>query len=313
MANKITAVLDDAYESAKERTLKQISDCLPSTTVSSILKWKYGAYGWTSPVNLLLTAAWYKHVVPTQDVCRIWAADHNKKPIPGGYAIRTNDEKHTVPLVTKVGIASGFCSPNSGMQGSRAIEKMRGAGRIERSASIDQAVSFDMALFQTIINDINDCNADQAFDVLCLLIRIGLDIKEKREGALQQLATAASSTGKTVDDIVDFAQTISDPQFVRIIAATMVESFITTISTSYELHGMQGSKTAADAQSKAAGDFWFINPSTDTLVGVEVKDKTKQIGFEILQAIENRKKNNPTMTHYIAVSAAPVCRQNIWH
>ncbi|MDM7930895.1 hypothetical protein [Tabrizicola sp.] len=300
----IESRLDEAYIRAESEAALAISARLPNALVGRLRKWRYGAYGWISPVNLLITAAWYKWLNPQQDVCKIWATDHKSKPIPGGFAIRSNDEGYTVPLVSKTRIAAGFCSPNSGMQGSRALEKMRGAGRIDRDTPIDQSVSFDMPLFQNILNDINQCSSDEALDVLCLLLRIGIEIREEREAQKALLLGASVTQSASIGDVLTFARSISDPQFVRIIAAFFAFPFVSTIFEDASLGGMDGAKTAADSQSKSPGDFWFATPSGQ-VIGAEVKDKSKQIGFEILQAIEARKANNPKMSHYLAISAAP--------
>lgn len=304
--------LDEAFFRAEAQTTPALSGRLPGKLTSGLGKWKYGSYGWTSPVNLLLTAAWYKWLFPTQDICKIWARDHLNNTIPGGFAIRSNDEKYTVPLVTKTGIAQGFCSPNSGMQGSRALEKMRGAGRIDRDTPIGQSVSFDMKLFQNILNDINECTSDQALDVFCLLLRIGIDIKEKREAQLASLRSSSVSSSASLGKVINYTRSVSDPQLVRIVAAYLAQPVVSAAIDGSVLQGMSGAKTAADSQSKSPGDFWF-QTSSGSIVGAEVKDKSKQIGFDILGAIEARKANNKNMTHYLAISAAAsaVSEQNL--
>lgn len=304
--------LDEAFLRAEAETAGAIAGRLPINLVADLRKWQFGAYGWTSPVNLLLTAAWYKWLFPHQDVCKIWAKDHLKRTLPGGFAIRSNDEKYTVPLVTKTSIAQGFCSPNSGMQGSRALEKMRGAGRIDRDTPIDQSVSFDMKLFQNILNDIDQCTSEQALDVFCLLLRIGIEIKEKREAQSTSLLNSAVSGSASLGQIVNFTRSVSDPQFVRIVVAYLALPVVSAMVGGSLLQGMGGAKTAADTQSKSAGDFWF-KTETGAVIGAEVKDRSKQIGFDILGAIEARKANNATMTHYLAISAAAsaVSEQNL--
>ena len=297
--------LDEAFKSAESETLEAIKKRLPDTFTKNVLEWKFGEYGWTSPVNLMLTAAWYKWLNPTQDVCRIWGQDHNKKKIEGGFAIRSMDEKFTVPLVTKTGISQGFCSPNSGMQGSRAIEKMRAAGRIDRDTPIDQSVSFDMSLFQSIMNDIDDLNSSQAFDGFKLLLKLGIQKKERRIQEQRNLFNTQISSALNQRSFLEFVDNISDPQFIKIACACIIENPIQRIFGDSELCGMSGAKTASDAQSKTPGDFWFLRKTDNKILGAEVKDKSKTIGFEILQAIENRKRNNMRMTDYVAICAGP--------
>lgn len=308
----IVTRLDEAFLRAEAQTAREIASRLPVKLVSDLRRWQFGSYGWTSPVNLLLTAAWYKWLFPQQDVCKIWAKDHLKRTIPGGFAIRSNDEAYTVPLVTKTSIAQGFCSPNSGMQGSRALEKMRGAGRIDRDTPIDQSVSFDMKLFQNILNDIDQCTSEQALDVFCLLLRIGIEIREKREAQSKSLLNSVVSGSASLEQIINFTRSVSDPQFVRIVAAYLALPVVSAMVGGSVLQGMGGAKTAADTQSKSPGDFWF-ETETGSVVGAEVKDKSKKIGFDILGAIEARKSNNATMTHYLAISAAAsaVSEQNL--
>ena len=144
-------MLDSAFDEAVVLQEHQINAIIPEKLLARLQGWEYGKYGHTSTVNLMITASWYKWLFPEQDVCKIWSRDHKKKVIEGGYGIRSVDEKYTVPLVNKTRIAEGFCSPNSGMQGSRAIEKMRGSLRIGRNTPIEQAVSFDMNLYFSIL------------------------------------------------------------------------------------------------------------------------------------------------------------------
>ena len=153
--SKIRNLLDEAYVRVADAVAKEesVGSDLPTILKRNIDAWNFGGYGWTSPVNLLMTAAWVKHVDAPQDVCLIWARN-TEGPIPGGFSIRSMDEKFTVPLVNKYTIFNQFCSNNSGMQGSRALEKskLREAGtRIERDSELGQRVSFDIVLFQTLI------------------------------------------------------------------------------------------------------------------------------------------------------------------
>ena len=304
--NNISEKLDEAFAEAESKTIGQIESNIPQVQLSSLRAWSFGSYGWTSPVNLLITAAWYKWLFPEQDVCKIWANDHSKKKIDGGFAIRSNDERYTVPLVAKTRITNGFCSPNSGMQGSRAIEKMRGQGRIDRDSPIEQAVSFDMSLFQNIINDINDCDSAKAYQYLLYLLRIGIDIRNERIAKISSLAKNTTKIDMSIYDVLEFCENISDPQFVKLLAIALLEPLVSKFHQNLETGGIEGSKTAADTQSKSPGDFWFYDQDKNPVIGVEVKDKSKNIGFEIIGAIENRKENNPTLTTYFAITASKI-------
>jgi len=298
--------LDEAFADAESKSLAQIERNIPDAQLSSLRSWSFGSYGWTSPVNLLITAAWYKWRFPEQDVCKIWANDHSKKKIDGGFAIRSNDERYTVPLVTKTRITNGFCSPNSGMQGSRAIEKMRGQGRIDRNSPIEQAVSFDMSLFQNIINDIDDCSSEEAYQYLLYLLRVGIDIRDERIKKNSNLSKKTNEKDISLHVLLAFCEGISDPQFVKLLAIAFLEPLVFHFYKDLHTSGIEGSKTAADTQSKSPGDFWFSDLSKQPLIGVEAKDKSKNIGFEIIGAIENRKENNPTLTTYLAVTASKI-------
>ena len=163
--------LDLIANNVEEESLEEIIENIPETLVSRINTWQFGSYGWTSPVNIMLTCAWYKWLNPLQDTCKIWAQDHQKNKIEGGFALRTLDEKYTVRIIAKLRIAKNFCSSNSGMQGTRAIEKMRGIGRIDRDTPLEQSVKFDMKLFQEILNDINECSSEEAKNVFKLLLK----------------------------------------------------------------------------------------------------------------------------------------------
>lgn len=145
---------------------------VPPLISRNLSKWKWGSYGWVSPASLIVTAAWHKYLYPSVDCCRIWASDENGKPIPGGYSIRSADENVTIPMFAKHDLCKGFCSPNSGMQGSRAIEKMRGSKRLNRDFAQTQRTVFDLKLFASILNDINELTSDQAKEVLRYLISL---------------------------------------------------------------------------------------------------------------------------------------------
>ena len=71
-------------------------DNLPNQLLKDLAKWHWGSYGWVSPASLMFTVAWRKYYYPAVDCCKIWAADENNKPIPGGYSIRTEDESISI-------------------------------------------------------------------------------------------------------------------------------------------------------------------------------------------------------------------------
>jgi hypothetical protein len=209
------------------------------------------------------------------------------------------------------------------MQGTRAIEKMRGFGAIERGVPIGQSVAFDLELFQAIICDINECTATEAYYVFCWLLRIGIDAREQREYLVSELTDLHNKESRSLNQAVEFIQSVSDPQFVEIAVAHLMHPFLNKLFGTVKLNGLEGAKTSANSQSKSPGDFWF-ETNEGKIIGVEVKDHSKRIGFDVLYAISARKENNPSMAYYFAVTAAkgtlssvveddPAWQQNINH
>ena len=302
---KFDKELDLVANNVEKESLEVIIKNIPSTLVSRINKWRFGSYGWTSPVNIILTCAWYKWLNPLQDTCKIWAQDHKGNKIEDGFPLRTLDEKYTVRIVAKLRISKNFCSSNSGMQGTRAIEKMRGIGRIDRDTPLEQSVKFDMKLFQEILNDIDDCSAEEAKNVFKLLLKRGLQKRAEREASLKNL-NSKNSKYCLPEDILDFASSLQDPQFYKAISVVVMTEIVNSnIKLSgLTINGVAGAKTAADARARSAGDFWFEDENGESFVAVEVKDSTKKIGFDILAAIESRKENCPSIRNYFLISAA---------
>jgi hypothetical protein len=277
---------------------------LPTKLAQRLKQWPYGNYGCTSPVNLLMTAAWYKHLHHRQDVCRIWARDSKKRSVPGSFSIRTADEDVTVKVVNRLEIADQFCSSNSGMQGSRALEKMRAIGRISRDSQIDQSVMFDVRLFANILNDINDLDAEQAKDCFSYFIAKGLEIKKQR---LQEatLLTGLSPIQGTdgVFRLIRAAQEIRDPELVRAIAAGLVWLRHRDEFADATLEGVSGYKTAANTQEGSAGDFWISDASEPVIAG-EAKDSSIAFGHTQLTAATTRCKRHPSVKLYYLITAA---------
>jgi len=295
-------------ETALEAVEKQTSagDQIPANLKRRIGEWKYGAYGWTSPVNLLITAAWVKALYPSQDVCMIWAKDGDGKAIAGGYSIRTLDEKITVPIVSRFDIWPDFCSNNSGMQGSRALEKARGASRVERNASLSQRVLFDLSLFANTLNDINELDAEKARAACQCFFEIGFHVKRKRDATLKILmASKAGGHKDVVGFVLDACETMRDPQFVRSVVAAVLVLMLKHQPQFRDatLKGIESKKTGADTQTTGSGDLWIEQNGFPSLA-VEVKDNTKTFDFAILSAVNARLKNNPTLKTYFMITAA---------
>jgi hypothetical protein len=277
---------------------------LPNRLVSRLRNWKYGEYGWTSPVNLLMTACWYKHLHYSQDVCKIWAEDSSGRGIPGGFSIRTFDESVTVKVINRLEIAANFCSGNSGMQGSRAIEKMRDAGRISRTTQLKQRVLFDIDLFSNILNDINELDRESAKLCFQFFISKGLEIKLLRQSQASSLYTVKKSNPcKIYSLLVNSCKTIQDPEFVRAVAASLIFSKHKGDYLNAVMHGLAGHKTAANTQSNDPGDIW-LSVNGRPIIAAEVKDSSYRFGHTHISNARNRSAVNHTVQLYYLVTAS---------
>lgn len=300
----ITEAADEAVRKVDEGhsfgTLIKNSICV------RILRWQFGEYGWTSPVNLLITAAWTKWLHPDQDVCKIWAKDSKNNPITGGFSLRSADESFTVPLVCRLNIFPGFCSNNSGMQGTRAIEKARAACRIDRDTRLEQRVLFDLELFVNIMNDINDLKSEEAKFVFQYLIEQGYRKKlQIAKGKAALKGTEIDSRKNAYDLVIKAASLIHDPQFIKVLVGSCLDLIAKQTENFHDctVEGIYDQKTGANARSLAPGDIW-LSKNKSPVLGCEVKDASKEFGFEILSAVRERIKSNPTLTRYWLVTAS---------
>lgn len=188
---------------------------LPNQLLQDLAKWRWGSYGWVSPASLMFTAAWRKYYYPDVDCCKIWAADENNRPIPGGYSIRTEDETISIPLLAKYDLCEGFCSPNSGMQGSRAIEKMRTLKRLNKDFDNAQRTLFDLKLFASIMNQINDLEHSQLLDLIKFFICTSKAIQAKR----YETNTALSAETTASLNVINALSDIPDPELTKCVVA----------------------------------------------------------------------------------------------
>jgi len=306
LTRKVNAAADEAIDHlAKNGTF---ANKVPPALRKRMQSWKYGNYGWTSPVNLMITAAWVKWLMPQQDVCKIWARDSSNRPITGSYSIRSFDEKVTVPLVSKLDIYSSFCSRNSGMQGTRAIEKTRVATRLNRGTQLEQRVKFDLELFVQTMNDIDSLNPNQAKAAFQYYMELGFGINKARLRQLDDLlAHSGGDQSDEVGIVLRAAVEIADPQFVKAVVAAALH-FLGENTPSLKrstVCGIDGHMTGADARSGDPGDLW-LEIDGNPIVGCEVKDRTKTFGFEILRAAEERVANNSSITTYFFVTASTI-------
>jgi len=318
LSNTITKALDECYDVASHnvKTRNSIQDKLPKLIKERIDNWKFGEYGWISPVNIMMTAAWYKWKNPKQDVCLIWAETSQQENIPGGFSIRTQDENYTVPFLTKFRLASGFASPNSGMQGSRALEKnnLRDKKmRIGRNDDLEQRVKFDLKLFQNIMNDINESDATTAKNIFIYFVEKAIEHQNKKNIERTKLKKIPKQQIDNTKEIVTNAiSTFKDPQFVKTVVVAIADELI-QVSSVYQgcsILGIDGSKTAADARANTPGDFWIIDSSKEVIVAFEVKDQTKTIGFDVLAAIQSRIETYPNLQYYLLVGAGKIAVTN---
>lgn len=153
---------------------------IPGDLLDNLQQWQWGSYGWLSPTSLLFTAAWRKYYYPAMDCCKIWAVDEAGQPIFGGYSIRSEDETVSIPLLARHDLCEGFCSTNSGMQGSRAIEKMRSCKRMDATLASYPKTMFDMRRFAAILNRLEQLEPLQLLEVIKYLIVVAKKIRVNR-------------------------------------------------------------------------------------------------------------------------------------
>ncbi len=289
--------MDEAEHSVTSASLLQQ---LPTKLSNHLTNWHFGEYGWTSPTNLLITASWAKWLSPTQNVCRIWAEDALENPIDGGYSIRSYDEKVTVKIFGKYLMTKDFCSNNSGMQGSRALEKARDYQEIRPGLTIRQRVYFNMDLFVGILTGINSLTAEQAHICFLYFFYKGLEIaKNKRLQEQRAVSVLNSETAGAYSWIVRAIHTIKDPEFIRAVCG----SLCSILWSSLTLNGIEDAKTSANARSQSPGDFWLTDDNQEPFVAVEVKAEGIQFSWKDLNNAIERLNHYPSCRLYICVTA----------
>jgi hypothetical protein len=286
----IRQVLDNLVKTTESFDKSKV----PSDLLSNLNKWRWGSYGWVSPASLIFTATWRKHFYPNEDCCKIWAKDESNNPIEGGYSIRSEDESITIPVLAKYDLCSGFCSPNSGMQGSRAIEKMRSLKRLNTDFNTSQRTVFDLKLFALILNQINDLNSEQALEALKYQIMIAKSIREKRYKTNAALQKAPSKDFK----LLQFLQTTADPELTKCIVAACFDVILS--KNNIVIEGVTDYKTAADARAQKPGDLSLIKDDK-TIIAIEVKDKTQTIDWNNIDRAKKIINANPELINFIFV------------
>jgi hypothetical protein len=266
----------------------------PTFLVSQIGTWKWGSYGWVSPASLIFTAAWRKMYYPEEDCCKIWARDAKGESISGGYSIRSEDESISIPLLAKHDLCQGFCSDNSGMQGSRAIEKMRALGRLNVNFDAEQKTIFDLKLFATILNEINDLNEEQAEEVLKLLVVIAKSIRTKRH----EQESALLSSSSTTFDVIGFLDSTADPELTKCIVAACLNVIFRPYGS--VIAGVEDYRTAADTRAEKPGDFCVLHDE-EVRIAVEVKDKSQSIDWNNITSAKRILDRSDSVRDFIFV------------
>jgi hypothetical protein len=238
--------------------------------------WSWGTTGWTSPTNLIVTAAWRKAFYPKEDCCKIWARDALNNPIAGGYSIRTADETVTVPIFSKYSLTTGFCSSNSGMQGSRAIEKSRAFGRINRGVELEQRTVFNFTLFADILNDINDLSQSKAYAALSYIIDIAYRSKDERTKSDKMIMDISPNI-----DLIDFSIVVKDPEFIKCVTAACFAALF--LDAGFEITGVADHKTAADGRAAKPGDLTVARDGKP-MIAIEVKDRSRKLDWQNLSS-----------------------------
>lgn len=282
--------IDKIIETTKSYEKKLI----PAELLSNLQKWKWGSYGWVSPASLIFTAAWHKYYYPTVDCCKIWATDELGQPIPGGYSIRSEDESISINLLAKHDLCKGFCSPNSGMQGSRAIEKMRSLKRLNVDFDTTQRTLFDLKLFATIINQIDRLEKTQLLELIKYLIVIAKAIRTSR---LQKNITLREKSSTDIDVLGLLGKT-HDPEFTKCVTAACLDIIFS--SHGLTLDGVKDYKTAADARSQKPGDLTLVKDKSP-IMAIEVKDKTQNIDWNNIERAKRIINANCTLASFIFV------------
>jgi len=270
---------------------------IPSELINRLNAWQWGVTNWKSPASLILAACLWKRANPNGDCCRIWAVDSNRRRIPGGYSIRTVDEKQVIPVLSEFDLCRDFCSSNSGMQGCRALEKSRSAVRVDRRPKLNQSSRWDQSLFGDILNDVNEASPSAIVEVIKLIVSIARKQREKRLASLDQIDSYDDSI-----ELVEFAAGIADPAFVTCLVAACLRAIGTPLGLT--LVGADDHLTAADERASKPGDLVYLRDDSP-LLSIEVKDKTKTIDWQNYRRAKEILANFPSILSFYFVLENP--------
>ena len=274
-----------------------------------VLGWKFGKTGYTTPTNIFLTASWYKWLDNDQDIRNCFVKDSTGANVPNSYSGRGTDESFTVPLVAEFSISQRFCSPNSGFQGSRAIEKVKLPLTIENYSDI--RVSWDTERFFQIIALIQNSSSAQAHQIfryfLSIAFAIQAQLAEERADLMDIRVEENELTAYRI--ITNRIRQVRDPQFHKIVVGAY---YSLSLGDDFQVTGFEDSITGADARSGSAGDFSIMR-NNDLVEGIEVKDNTIQFDYRHINTARNRIIANPTMTRYTMVTTGNEIVSEIAH
>ena len=260
---------------------------IPPALLNRLTSWRWGQYGWLSPASIILSACVWKLANPSGDCCKIWARDSENQQIPGGYSLRSIEESQIIPVLAEFDLCNDFCSSNGGMQGARAIEKARAAGRIDRVPRINQSTLWDQPLFGAILNDINDSSPTAVLECTKFIIQIARSQRVARKEAWE----AIGASNATID-LHSFSWNASDPAFVTCFAGACLRVIGTP--SGLRVTGAQDHVTASDARASKPGDLALYREKVP-VAAFEVKDKTRELDWQNLRKAEDIVDRFPTI------------------
>lgn len=183
---------------------------------------------------------------------------------------------------------------HTGMQGSRAIEKMRSLKRLNVNFDTTQRTVFDLKLFATIMNQIDRLQKTQLLELIKYLIVISKAIRTSR---LQKNINLREKSSTDIDVLGLLGKT-HDPEFTKCITAACLDIIFS--SHGLTLDGVKGYKTAADARTQKHGDLTLVKDKSP-IMAIEVKDKIQNIDWSNIERAKRIINDNCTLASFIFV------------
>ncbi len=212
--------------------------------------------------------------------------------------MRTMDEKVTIEVMTRYRLADGFCSSNSGMQASRALERLKSP--VPLNHDIMQSVQVNWGeenkrLFVDILDAINNLDSDDAELTTRYLIYMARKRAAARRVSDEELVRIDSEA-----DPLNFVMSEGDPEAVKCLVAACLEILYAGVAI---VVGVTQQKTAADARSKAPGDLAVTIDEKPQLT-VEVKAPDVPMSWKLLDAGERILQSHKTARcHFIVLGS----------